>query len=141
MKHFYMALLGLFFSTSTWAQNSMVVIVNRAVAVDKVNTNQAAQIFLKQIQTWPDGQLIQPVDIKEGSPLRNEFYSKVVGRSPGQMRSYWARQAFTGMGFAPREFATAEDVHQAVQATPGAIGYIEKKNAAASVKIVLDPHP
>ena len=42
------------------------------------------------------------------------------------------------MGFAPREFATAEDVNKAVQATPGAIGYIEKKNASGPVKVVLE---
>lgn len=121
------------------AQNSLVVIANNTVTVDKIDASQATQIFLKQIQTWPDGKTIQPIDIKEGSPLRAEFYSKITGRSPGQMRAYWARQAFTGMGFAPKEFATADDVSKAVQATPGAIGYIDKKNATGTAKIVLEP--
>lgn len=139
MKHLHIALLGCCIATGTWAQSPLIVIANPSVAVDKIDANQVTQIFLKQIQTWPDGKAIQPIDIKEGSPLRTEFYSKVAGRSPGQMRAYWARQAFTGMGFAPKEFATADDVSKAVQTTPGAIGYIDKKSAVGSAKIVLQP--
>ena len=139
MKHLHIALLGCCIANGAWAQNSVVVIANPSVVVDKIDANQVTQIFLKQIQTWPDGKAIHPIDIKEGSPLRTEFYSKVAGRSPGQMRAYWARQAFTGMGFAPKEFATADDVSKAVQTTPGAIGYIDKKSAAGSAKIVLQP--
>jgi ABC-type phosphate transport system substrate-binding protein len=121
------------------AQSSIVVIANKSVPVDKIDTGQATQIFLKQVNTWPDGAPIQPVDIAEGSPLRAEFYSRVTGRSPGQLRAYWARQAFTGMGFPPRELATAEDVTKAVQATPGSIGYVDRKNSDGSTKVVLDP--
>ena len=139
MKHLQIALLGCCIATGAWAQSPLIVIANPSVAVDKIDANQVTQIFLKQIQTWPDGKAIQPIDIKEGSPLRTEFYSKVAGRSPGQMRAYWARQAFTGMGFAPKEFATADDVSKAVQTTPGAIGYIDKKSAVGSAKIVLQP--
>ena len=139
MKHLQIALLGCCIATGTWAQSPLIVIANPSVAVDKIDANQVTQIFLKQIQTWPDGKAIQPIDIQEGSPLRTEFYSKVAGRSPGQMRAYWARQAFTGMGFAPKEFATADDVSKAVQTTPGAIGYIDKKSAVGSAKIVLQP--
>lgn len=121
------------------AQSSLVVIANKSVPVDKIDAGQATQIFLKQVNTWPDGGPIQPIDIQEGSPLRAEFYSRITGRSPGQLRAYWARQAFTGMGFPPREVATAEDVSRAVQATPGGIGYVDRKNSDGTTKIVLDP--
>lgn len=145
MKSFPMVLLGLALAVpvSAWAQSSssgsLVVVANRAVPVEKIDPSQATQIFLKQVQTWPDGKPIQPIDIKEGAPLRMEFYSKITGRSPGQLRSYWARQAFTGMGFPPREVATAADVNKVVQTTPGAIGYLDRKNADAGVKVLLDP--
>lgn len=141
MKPFHIALLSVVFTAplSALAQNAVVIIANRAVPVEKLDPNQATQIFLKQMQTWPDGKPIQPIDIKEGSPLRMEFYTKVTGRSAGQLRAYWARQAFTGMGFPPREVATAADVNKVVQATPGAVGYIDKKNAESGVKVVLDP--
>ena len=116
----------------------MVIIANRSTAVDKVEPDQATQIFLKQIQTWPDGKPIVPVDLKEGSPLRAEFYSKITGRSTGQLRAYWARQAFTGMGFPPKQVASAEEVAKYVQNTPGAVGYVSKHQADAKVKVLLD---
>jgi ABC-type phosphate transport system substrate-binding protein len=121
------------------AQSALVVIAHKAVPLDRIDAGQATQIFLRQLTTWPDGARIQPIDLSEGSPLRAEFYSRITGRSPGQLRAYWARQAFTGMGLPPRELATPEDVAKAVQATPGAIGYVERRHADANVKIVLDP--
>ena len=120
------------------AQEQVVVIANRHTAVDKVEPDQATQIFLKQIQTWPDGKAITPIDIKEGSPLRAEFYSKITGRSTGQLRAYWARQAFTGMGFPPKQVASSEEVAKFVQNTPGAVGYVSKQQADAQVKVLLD---
>ena len=138
MKFSYLVMLGAVFVTSVQAQGQVVVIANRQAPVDKIEPEQASQIFLKQIQTWPNGKSIEPIDIKEGSPLRAEFYSKITGRSLGQLRSYWARQAFTGMGFPPKQAATSEDVTKLVQLTPGAVGYVSKQQADGSVKILLD---
>lgn len=142
MKLIYIVLTGLALiggiNTQVSAQDQVVVITNRLTAVDKVEPDQVTQIFLKQIQTWPDGKTIVPVDIKEGSPLRAEFYSKITGRSTGQLRAYWARQAFTGMGFPPKQVASSEDVAKYVQNTPGAVGYVSKQQADAQVKVLLD---
>jgi ABC-type phosphate transport system substrate-binding protein len=142
MKLINFVLLGLTvissLPTPVHAQEQVVIIANRNTTVDKVEPDQATQIFLKQIQTWPDGKPIVPIDIKEGSPLRAEFYAKVTGRSTGQLRAYWARQAFTGMGFPPKQVASAEDVVKYVQNTPGAVGYVSKQQADSQVKVLLD---
>lgn len=142
MKLIYSVLLGLALigsaQTEATAQDQVVIITNRHTTVDKVEPDQATQIFLKQIQTWPDGKAITPIDLKEGSPLRAEFYSKITGRSTGQLRAYWARQAFTGMGFPPKQMASSEDVAKYVQNTPGAVGYVSKQQADAQVKVLLE---
>jgi len=135
------SLISCLWLTCAWAQAQLVVVVNRDTAVEKINADQATQMFLKQVQTWPDGKPVQPIDIREGAPLRAEFYSKVTGRSPGQLRAYWARQSFTGMGFPPKQAETAEEVSKLVQATPGAIGYVGKKQVAPALKVVLDTAP
>ncbi|MEY4750684.1 MAG: hypothetical protein RIQ60_2898 [Pseudomonadota bacterium] len=116
----------------------VVVIANKSVPVDKLDAGQATQIFLKQVQTWPDGAPIQPVDLKDGSPLRAEFYARVTGRSAGQLRAYWARQAFTGMGFPPREVLTSDEMSRYVQATPGSVGYVDKRSVDPAAKVLLD---
>ncbi len=121
------------------AEEPPVVVANPDAGVDKIDKSQATQIFLRQIQTWPDGKTIQPIDLKEGSELRTEFYSKITGRSPGQLRAYWARQAFTGMGVPPKEVGNVEEMNKVVESTPGSIGYVDKNEAGPGVKIILDP--
>jgi ABC-type phosphate transport system substrate-binding protein len=59
---------------------------------------------------------------------------------PAVVRAYWARQSFTGMGFRPQA-DSAEEVSKLVQATPGAIGYIHKKQVAPALKVVLETSP
>ncbi len=117
----------------------VVVIAHPDTPVKQIDSGQAAQIFLKQAQTWPDGRPIAPVDIKDGSPLRSEFYTRIVGRNPGQMRAYWARQMFTGMGVPPKEVADAADVVKLVGRTPGTVGYVGANSVDPSVKVILDP--
>ncbi|WP_179404293.1 substrate-binding domain-containing protein [Burkholderia guangdongensis] len=139
MKSLYFALLGCFLAHTALAEEPFVVIANRDTPVNRISSDEATQIFLKHVQSWPDGKAIDPIDIEEGSPLRTEFYSKITGRSPAQLRAYWARQAFTGMGFPPRQVATAEEVSKIVQNTSGAIGYVGRNDRDGTAKIVLDP--
>lgn len=141
MRNAMFLLMNCLLAGAVHAQGSVVVVVNRDTPVDKLSADQTTQLFLKQVQTWPDGKPVQPIDIREGAPLRAEFYSKVTGRSPGQLRAYWARQSFTGMGFPPKQVESAEDVSKLVQATPGAIGYVGKKQVPPTLKVVLDPAP
>lgn len=132
------AVAGSLLSPVVFAQSTLVVVVNRSVPVERLDAAQATQIFLRQVTTWPDGTRVQPVDLAEGSPLRAEFYSRVTGRSPGQLRAYWARLAFTGMGLPPREVATVEEVRRFVRSTPGAIGYVDRSDNDPELKSVLE---
>ena len=139
MKRPIILALWLLLGAQAFADESIVVIANRNAPSEKINTDQAAQYFLKKQQVWPNGVQIQPVDMKEGSTLRDRFYTKVTGRGPAQMRSYWARQAFTGMSLPPKELSTEEAVLKFVATTPGAIGYVSRKNSEGDVNVILDP--
>ena len=135
------AIAGWFSASAATAQSTVAVVANKAVPVEKVDAGQATQLFLRQVTTWPNGVRVQPIDLPQSNPLRAEFYSRITGRSPGQLRAYWARQAFTGMGVPLREVATVEDVSQFIRSTPGSIGYVERRNTDAGLKIVLEPAP
>lgn len=117
-----------------------VVIANSHTTVTTISSDTATQIFLKKIRTWPDGKAIQPIDLDENSAVRTDFYTKVIKRSPAQVRAYWARQVFTGMGFPPQQVHTEAEADAFVSKTQGAIGYVGKANTDGSVKIVLDPN-
>ena len=135
------AIAGWFSASAAMAQSTLAVVVNKDVPIEKVDAGQATQLFLRQVTTWSDGVRVQPVDLTQGNPLRAEFYSRITGRSPGQLRAYWARQAFTGMGVPLREVATVEDVSRFIRSTPGAIGYVERRNIDTGLKIVLEAAP
>lgn len=150
LRHIYKHLLGnpgrvpMFFLLTnlglinlSWAVEP-VVITNPQAPVDIITSVTATQIFLKKLRTWPDGRPIQPIDLKEGSVVRNDFYTNIIGRSPAQLRAYWARQVFTGMGFPPKQVSNSKEANIFVGNTPGAVGYVNKPDVATGVKIVLE---
>ncbi len=119
------------------AAAELVVVVNPKNPVASMTADQVAQVFLGRSSSFPSGGNATPVDQKEGTPIRDEFYTKVADKNPGQVKAYWAKQMFSGKGSPPREAASSADVKRAVAADAGAIGYVEKSAVDSSVKAVL----
>lgn len=110
-----------------------VVVVAGAASSASLTKEQVADVFLGKTPG------LTPVDQAESSPLREEFYTKVVGKSAAQAKSYWAKLAFTGKGTPPKEMASSAEVKKALAANPALVGYIEKSAVDASVKTLLAP--
>ena len=118
--------------------SAMVVVGRRDLEADKLSVEQVARIYLKQLTSLPAGAAVEPVDLREGTALYVEFYSRVTGKSPTQVRAYWARQSFSGMGIPPRQLASSAEAIKAVLKTPGAIAYIQKKDLEDGLKVLLE---
>jgi ABC-type phosphate transport system substrate-binding protein len=114
----------------------VVVIANKA-ASESMSKEQVSDIFMGKASALPGGGAAAPHDLPENSALREEFYSKLTGKSAAQVKSYWAKMAFTGKGIPPKEGASSAEVVKAVAGTPGGIGYVEKAAVDGSVKSVL----
>jgi ABC-type phosphate transport system substrate-binding protein len=119
------------------AQAEFVVIVNPKNPAASMSADQVSQLFLGRASSFPGGGAATPVDQKEGSALRDEFYAKVADKNPGQVKAFWAKQMFSGKGQPPKELASSAEVKKAVAADPNAIGYIEKGALDGTVKSVL----
>ena len=115
----------------------LVVIVSARAPVTSLRADQVADIFLAEANRFPDGSEAIAIDQPIGTPLRDEFYDKVVHRSPALMKAYWTKMIFTGRGQPPREAAGNAAVKKLVADNPGLIGYIERSALDASVKPVL----
>lgn len=115
----------------------LVVIVNPKNPAASMSAEQVAQVFLGRSTSFPGGAAATPLDQKEGVAVRDEFYTKVADKNPGQVKAYWAKQMFSGNGSPPRELGSSADVKRAVAADPSAIGYVEKGTVDSSVKGVL----
>jgi hypothetical protein len=134
-----LSLLPLLLLSAVGAARSaeLVVIVSARNPLSVLRPEQVVDIFLAQTGRFPGGDEAVALDLPLGSPLRDEFYSRVAARSPALMKAYWTKMVFTGRGQPPRELATSAAVRRMVADNPSMIGYIDRGALDASVKAVL----
>jgi hypothetical protein len=126
----YLALIGALTIASTADAGDIVVVMSSsAIALSK---DQVAKLYLGRSND------LKPLDLPPSSPIREAFYKKATDRDAAQIKALWSRITFTGEGLPPKEVADANAVKKTVAADPKAIGYIEKADVDASVKVVLD---
>ena len=121
-------LLGLAMTSHAFAGDLVVVMGPSASALTK---DQVTSIYLGRNMDF------KPVDLPESSALRQDFYKKATDRDSAQVKAVWARLTFTGGGQPPLMLPDAASVKKAVATDPKAVGYIDKADVDASVKVVL----
>ena len=138
-RHALLALLSLvaagLCATPAWA--GIAVVVGADSPATTLTADQVSQIFLAKAATLPGGAKAVLVDQAEGSPLRDQFYAKVTGKNPAQMKALWSRLTFSGAAQPPTTVAGDAQVKKAVATDPAAIGYIDSTAADATVKVLL----
>jgi ABC-type phosphate transport system substrate-binding protein len=122
------------------AAADIVVVVSAKSPVTALRTDQVEAIFLGQSAHFPDGAEASPLDQPAGTPLRDQFYQRVAGKTPPLLKAYWSKMVFTGRGLPPREAADSAAVRRAVADNPALVGYIEREALDASVRPVLVLH-
>lgn len=115
----------------------LAVIVSARSNISMLSADQVAEIFLFQTNRFPNGNEVVPIDQDLGSPLRNEFYSKVTRRTPALVKAHWARLIFTGRGQPPAEVDGNAAMRRMIAENPGMIGYVERTALDPSVRAVL----
>ena len=80
--------------------------------------------------------MFTPLEQADGSPIRGEFYKKVLEKEPSQVQAIWAKIVFTGKGKPPKEYKSSAEVKKAISENVNAIGYIEKSAVDDSVKVI-----
>jgi len=132
-KHSLLILMALSALVAFSVQAQVVVVVGSNSFAAGMSKGQVADIFSGKSTA------LTPLDQPEGSPLREEFYAKVTGKSAAQMKAYWSRMAFTGRGMPPKEGAGSDDIKKILSRNPAMIGYIEKSAVDGSVKTIFAP--
>ena len=120
------------------ASAGVAVIGNPNLGVSSITAAQAVDIFLGKMTKLPGGTQITVIEHQDGDSVKEEFYSKVVGKSPSQLKAYWAKLVFTGEGVPPKEYSGDKAVMGRVAATPGAIGYVNDGAVDKSVKVLFE---
>jgi ABC-type phosphate transport system substrate-binding protein len=121
-------------SGATWAD--VVPVVSAKSPVHEMSKNQIVDIFLGRANRFPNGEPAVPIDQAEGSEVRDLFYLQFANRSAAQLKAYWSKIVFTGKGEPPREVSPSERVKRVLAENPHFIGYIERTEVDANVKVV-----
>lgn len=102
----------------------VVVVVSSQNPIETLSRAQITDIYLGRMNRFPNGKPVKPIDLSESSPLRSEFYSRYLGRSPSQIKAHWSRLIFTGRGQPPPTVASSAVMAELVAENPEAIGYL-----------------
>jgi hypothetical protein len=127
MLHLGMS-LALLWAAGAMAGDIVVVMSPSAELLTKV---QVSDIYLGRSKAF------KPLDLPESNPARDAFYRKATDRDASQVKAVWSRIIFTGEGQPPKEMPDAAAIKKAVAGDPKLIGYIDKSDLDASVKVVL----
>lgn len=119
------------------ARAEVAVVVSSKSSVGNLTAAQASDIFLGKSSSFPGGGNAVPIDQSEGAAVRDEFYTKVAGKSAAQVKAYWSKIIFSGKGQPPKEVADSAAVKKQLAENPNAIGYIDKAAVDGTVKAVL----
>jgi ABC-type phosphate transport system substrate-binding protein len=114
-----------------------VLITHAANPVMALSRDQAAAYFLKRTPKWPDGRVVEPVDLPAESRVRVGFSHEVLRRSPSAVSAYWIQEIFAGRSEPPPVKSSETAVLDYVERTPGAIGYVAARSVSAGVHVLL----
>jgi len=115
----------------------VVAVVSAKSPISALSKPQVADLFLGKGSRFPNGLAAVPIDQIEGSAARNEFYEKVAGKSPAQVKALWSKIIFTGRGQPPPTVSDSVEVKKIISANPAAIGYIDRDQVDATVRVLF----
>lgn len=108
------------------------VIVSPALTSTKLDRRLLRAVFTMRLRRWPDGSPIRVFVLPDDDPLSDQFYRERLGMYSYVLRRVWDRMVFTGTGLAPTIVQTEREMIERVRSTPGAIGYVRKRELSES---------
>ena len=113
----------------------MAIVVTRDSAIENLDFNQVANIFLARTKRFPGGEWATPIELINAE-YRELFYRQISGKSARQLNAYWATLVFTGKGKPPQGCSTADELAARLATQPGAITYLPQSMVTDEMKVV-----
>lgn len=127
------------FHTTTYAMPSLqdisyIVITHENTPVKKISINRLRTIYGLKTKYWDDQ---TPIIVYTTNPLEKEyriFSKQVLGMFSHQLQRAWNRLIYSGRALPPTTVMSFKEMMEAVSTTPGAIGYIPKRELNATIQ-------
>jgi len=120
---------------------TLVVIVNPTIGVQRLSRREVLDIFLGRYRTFPSGASALPIDLDINSGERRQFYMLLAHKDSSDMGSYWARLTFSGKISPPFAVPDARMALDIVANNPNAIAYVDRAAVDERVRIALEITP
>lgn len=133
--HRLLAVLLLFFSSSANPEERTLpvdVIVSPSLTRVHLDRSLLRAVFTMRVRQWPDGSAVRVFVLPDNNPLSDQFYRERLGMYSYVLRRAWDRMVFTGTGLAPTVVQSEQEMIERVRSTPGAIGYVRKRELSDS---------
>jgi len=127
MRHPWMTMLGaaaLVTVATVAGAGGFQIVVHPSVDGSKISRSVLAGIYQKEMIRWGDQSRIHPVDQSSHAPVRQAFNQEILGRSLGEVQSYWTQRMAVDREIPPPTKASDEAVLEFVAGKKGAIGYV-----------------
>lgn len=96
-------ILTLILTAFSYANNPIKITIDNKII--NVPQKELKELYLKE-RTTINGIKVIPVDTKDNQ-LFKEFYSKVIKKTPQQLRAYWMKEIFRGDKQPPKRVSNA----------------------------------
>jgi hypothetical protein len=124
-------LLSMLSATAPAEETPVVqVIVSPTLATVPLDRSLLRAVFTMRVRQWPDGSPIRVFVLPDDDPLSDQFYREQLGMYSYVLRNAWDRMVFTGTGFAPTVVRSEKEMNELVRTTPGAIGFMRKRESS-----------
>ena len=129
--------VGVAFLASPACAEDYLIVVHPSVEGTKIERSVLASIYQKDVIRWGNQVRIRPVDQSSQTPIRLAFTRDILGRSLGEVQSFWTNRMATERELPPPSKATDEDVLAFVASKTGAIGYVSAEtDILPGVKVI-----
>ena len=116
------------------------VAADRIVIIGNANLHQLDKITIARIYAGKviesEGIAITAVNAASGSAVRSRFLRTYLDQDEDKYTAYWTVRRYIGKGASPRELPRSIDVINFVNATPGAIGYIDEVDVQPGLNVL-----
>lgn len=79
---------------------------------------------------------VTPVGTRPGTAARSRFLQEFLNQDEDKYTAYWTVRRYIGKGAPPTDLASAADVINYVQSTPGAVGYIDESELKQGMNVI-----
>ena len=101
----------------------IAIVVGTKSPIRDLTVDGLREVYLRRRRIWPDGTPSLPVNLPADHPVRRAFSTRVLGRLPEDLATYWSRLSFEGVR-PPPVLQSAQAVCAYVAIEPSAIGYV-----------------